>query len=270
MCATWATVGALFLDHTQRQGTELFPGLVEARHSWHPDPWLSHVPAGTEDECPEYYGRSLVKKLIAAHQEVGSHSFTHPVFGDPGCSPETAETELAFSVQAAKTLGLEMKSFVFPRNVAGHVGLLKKHGFTCWRGLEPVWYRDARVPGPISRIAHLADVATVGFPPTVLPHKDEHGLWVIPASTSLLPYEGVRKLIPVWNRVHRAQRCTRRAAADRKIAHFWFHPINLASSPKVLLAAVEAVLDDAARLRDAGKIEVLSMGQIAERMSALA
>lgn len=268
--ATWATVGHLFLDGAVKQGGVLHPDLVPPRHGWRAAPWFEGVPEGTEAEHPEFYARSLVLRLKDAGQEIGSHSFSHPIFGDPGCSAETAETDLARCVAEAARLGITLRSFVFPRNVPGHVGLLAKHGFTCWRGPEPVWYRSGRVPGPVSRLAHIADVATVGRPPTVLPTRDAHGLWVIPASTSLLPIDGVRRFIPIERRVLRAVRCLEQAARDRRICHFWFHPINLASDPPAMLAGVDQVLAHAARLRDQGKIDILPMGAIAERCAAMA
>lgn len=266
--ATWATVGHLFLAGAARTGGALHPGLPEPRHRWWPRPWFDGVPEGTEDSAPEFYGRSLVLRLRDAGQEIGSHSFSHPIFGDPGCSRETADAELGRCLAEARAVGVELRSFVFPRNVAGHVDLLARHGFTCWRGLEPVWYRDRRVPGTAARLAHIADVATVGRPPTVLPRRDGHGLWVIPASTSLLPVEGVRRLIPVRAREERVIRCIDAAVADRRICHFWFHPINLAGDPPALLGAVGRILEHAARLRDAGRLDILPMAEIAARASA--
>lgn len=267
MVATWATVGSLFLGESRREGGVLHPGLTPPRHAWRPD-WLGGVPEGTEAEHPEFYARNLVIALRDAGQEVGSHSFTHPVFGDAGCSRETADSELRRCVEEATKLGISLRSFVFPRNVAGHADLLAKHGFTCWRGLEPVWYRSARVPGPLSRAAHLAEVIAAKSPPTVMPRRDEHGLWDIPASSSILPVDGVRRLIPVSRRVRRAIRGIDKAAADGRISHLYTHPINLASDPVGTLAAFQAILTHAARLRDAGRIEVLPMAEVAQRAAA--
>ncbi len=266
--ATWATVGHLFLDRAETVDGVLHPDLVPPQHAWRAAPWFEGVPAGSEADNPEFYGRSLVERLKAAGQDIGSHSFSHPIFGDPGCSRATAETDLARCVKEASALGVTLKSFVFPRNVPGHVDLLAQHGFTCWRGPEPVWYRGKRVPKPVSRLAHIADVATVGKPPTVMPARDAHGLWVIPASTSLLPIDGVRRFIPVARRVERAVRCLDQAARDRRICHFWTHPINLASDPAAMLAGMDAVLAHAARLRDAGRIDILPMAAIAAQAEA--
>lgn len=265
--ATWATVGHLFLDRTERVGGRLHPDVVPPKHAWRPEPWFDGVPEGTESQHPEFYGRSLVLKLRDAGQEIGSHSFSHPIFGDAGCSRESADSDLAQCVLEAAVLGIPLRSFVFPRNMPGHIDLLARHGFTCWRSTEPVWYRDPRVPGPVSRIAHLWDVARAGRPPTVMPHKDEHGMWVIPSSSSLLPVDGPRRFLPISRRVKRAVRGIDQAVVDRRISHLYTHPINLASDPEGMLGAMDTILGHAARLRDAGKLEVLSMGQIAERGS---
>lgn len=266
--ATWATVGHLFLDGAARVDGALHPDVVPPRHAWRKAPWFDGVPAGTEALHPEFYGRSLVLRLRDAGQEVGSHSFSHPIFGDPGCSRASADTEIARCVAEAARLGIQLKSFVFPRNSAGHADLLARHGFTCWRGHEPVWYRDPRVPGPVARLAHLVDVAAAGPPPTVLPHRDAHGLWCIPASASFLPIDGVRRLIPIARRVDRCIRGLDLAARDRRICHLWLHPINLATDPEAMLGALGRVIGHAARLRDAGALEVLPMAEVAARAEA--
>lgn len=267
MVATWATVGSLFLGEARREGGLLHPTLVPPRHAWRPE-WLKGVPEGLECDHPEFYARSLVIALRDAGQEVGSHSFTHPVFGDVGCSRETADSELRRCVQEASKLGIPLRSFVFPRNVAGHVDLLAKHGFTCWRGLEPVWYRRTSVPGPVGRIAHLAEVIAAKTPPTVMPVRDRFGLWNIPASSSLLPVDGVRRRIPIQRRVDRAVRGLDAAASDGRISHLYTHPINLASDPAGMLAAFQTILTHAARLRDAGRLDVLPMAEVAQRAAA--
>lgn len=264
MAATWATVGHLFLD----RGASL-ADLTPPRHGWVQGGWFDGVPKGSEEEHPEFFGRALVRRLVERGQEVGSHSFSHPIFGDPGCSVEAADSDLARCVREAQTLGIELRSFVFPRNSAGHHHLLARHGFTCWRGLEPTWY-NRRGPGPLRRLGHLADVVAARRPPTVLPTRDEHGLWVIPASASFLPVDGVRRAIPIERRVTRAVRGLDQASLDRRICHLWSHPINLATDPPATLDMFRRVLDHAARLRDRGALDVLTMGQVAELMNQAA
>lgn len=268
--ATWATVGHLFLGGAQRVDGVLHPHLVPPHHPWHPRPWFADVPAGTEAQHPEYYGRSLVTRVRDAGHEVGSHSFSHPVFSDPGCARQTADTDLAACVAAAADLGITLRSLVFPRNLAGHLDVVAAHGFTCWRGIEPVWHQQRGVPRPVARLGHLADVARAAEPPTVMPQRSEHGLWSVPASASFLPVHGVRGRIPIERRVSRCLRGLEAAARDRRIFHLYLHPINLATSHEAMLAGMDRVLAHAARLRDAGKLDVLTMGQVADRATATA
>lgn len=263
--ATWATVGHLFLGEARHVDGVLHPDLVPPTHAWWPRPWLDGVPGGTEAEHPSFYGRSLVLQLRDAGQEVGSHSFTHPIFGDPGCSAATAESEVARCVREAEALGIRLRSFVFPRNKSGHVDVLARHGFTVWRGAEPARHG---LSGKAARLAHLADVARAATPATVQPFRDEHGLVCYPASATLLPVDGVRRLIPIRQRVRRCVRGLDLAAADRRAFHLYFHPINLAGAPSAMLAAVGSILDHACRLRDAGRIDILSMGEVAARIPA--
>lgn len=264
---TWATVGALFLDEARIEGGRLHPDLPNPAHAWRPD-WLAGVPSGTEAEHPAWYGRSLVRRLVEAGQEVGSHAFTHTIFGDPGCSEAVADAELTRAVAVAGELGITLRSLVFPRNVAGHLHLLKRHGFTCWRGEEPVWYRRAGLPVPLVRLAHLADVLAGARPVTVLPTRDEHGLWNIPSSAVFAPVDGGRRFIPMRQRVRRARRGIDAAEARREICHLYIHPINFATDPDRMLHGLDRVLAHAARRRDAGALDILSMGAIAARAEA--
>lgn len=267
--ATWATVGHLFLGKAEAQHGCLHPDLVPPQHRWLKAPWLYGVPEGPEAANPEFYARSLVLQLRDAQQEIGCHSFSHPIFGDPGCSCRTAESEIAHAVAAASELGITMRSFVYPRNSAGFADVLARNGFTCWRGPEPVWYNRRRLPSPVKRAAHFADVARASCPPTVLPYRDHHGLWCIPASGSYLPYHGLRRAIPISRRVERGIAGIDRAVADRRVNHFWLHPLNLADEPASMLAGLRRILTHAARHRDAGQLDILPMAELAARAEAM-
>ncbi len=267
--ATWATVGHLFLDHAELGDNGLHPDLIPPRHRWRSAPWLDGVPAGDELSHPEFYAQSLVLQLHEAGQEIGCHSFSHPIFGDEGCSRKTAHSEVKRCVQCAAELGIPMRSFVFPRNSSGFLDVIAEHGFTCWRGEAPVWYHHPSVPRRVRRAAHFADVALAATPPTVMPVRGPHGLWNIPASGSFFPYSGSRRAIPIPRRVRRAVYGIDRAAAERRISHLWLHPINLADEPEPMLAGLLRVLEHAARLRDEGRLEILPMAAVADRAEQL-
>jgi peptidoglycan/xylan/chitin deacetylase (PgdA/CDA1 family) len=263
--ASWCTVGHLFLDHCSCDDGKKHPSLVPATHAWYPD-WLADDPCTNEASDPLYYGRSLIEKVRACRtpQEIGSHSFSHVIFDDPGCSSQTARSELEECVRVAQEMGIALRSFVFPRNQVAHLDVLRDCGFTVYRGIEPRWYNDGEtVPERIRRMAHLADVLLASEPPVVLPERAPSGLWNVPGSMMYFPSNGLRRLIPVERRVKRALRGIDAAARTTRIFHLWFHPTNLADNTDKMFDGLEEIFAHARRLADDGQLRIMPMGDIA-------
>jgi peptidoglycan/xylan/chitin deacetylase (PgdA/CDA1 family) len=261
--ATWCTLGHLFLDRCAPRDGQKHPEIVPPTHAGIAD-WFEHDPCGTEESDPIFYGKSLVDRVLACPvpQEVGCHSFSHPMFGDPGCSRETAITELAECVRLAGERGLELRSFAFPRNRVGHLEVLRDHGFTSYRGPEPTWYDGGRWPRPIKRLGHLADVLLARRPPVVLPQETLPGLWNFPGSMIYFPMHGLRRHIPLSLRVGRALKGLDAAANQRRIFHLWFHPTNLAFETDPMLDGLRRIFERASALRRNGALSIRSMGDI--------
>src|SRR5260221_6353559 len=140
--ATWCILGHLFLDSCRPRNGVVHPEICPPRHAWVKGDWFAQDPCADEASAPTFYGRTLVERVRSCPvpQEIGSHSFSHAIFDDPRWSPETDATELAASVRLANEMGLELRSFAFPRNRVGHLDLLPRHGFQCFRGPGPRWY----------------------------------------------------------------------------------------------------------------------------------
>ena len=263
--ATWCIVGHLMLDSCAKVDGRKHPEIVRPTHRWQQGDWFRHDPCSDEKRAPIFYGRSLVERLLEAPvaQEIGCHSFSHVIFGDPGCSRETAVSEARSCVAAAQELGITLRTFVFPRNSVGHLDVLREHGFICFRGPEPVWYsRGGRAPKPLRRAGHLADVVAARRPPVVLPERT-HGLINIPGSMMYFPAHGVRRHLPVSRRVRRALKGVECAARDQRVMHLWFHPTNLADETDAMLSGLRTVFAEVARRRERGELDVLSMGELA-------
>ena len=187
------------------------------------------------------------------------------IFGDEGCSADVASSELEACLRVAADAGIELRSFVFPRNVEGHHDVLRAHGIRAFRGAEPYWYRG--LPGPLRRAAHLADEAIALTPPVSSPAEIQPGLWDIPGSMLLLSRVGVRRLVPIQARVRKARKGLRRAVREDKVFHLWFHPFNLAVDRGAMLAALDEVLQEATRLRSAGQLTIRLMGALADELA---
>jgi peptidoglycan/xylan/chitin deacetylase (PgdA/CDA1 family) len=268
--ATWCVLGHLMLDSCAPVDGRKHPEIVRPTHAWVSGDWFDNDPCTDEQRDPVFYGRSLVETLLQARveQEVGCHGFSHVIFGDPGCSRETAESEIQACVRAARTLGITPRSFAFPRNQVGHLDVLREHGFSCFRGREPTWHTGGgRVAGRVKRAGHLADVMLARRPPTVLPETTE-GLINIPGSMMYPAIHGRRRHIPVSRRVRRALKGVEAAARDKRVMHLWFHPTNLADDTEAMLGGLRTVFADVTRRRERAELDVLSMGELAARESA--
>jgi peptidoglycan/xylan/chitin deacetylase (PgdA/CDA1 family) len=262
--ATWCILGHLFLQSCNCVQGSKHPEIVRPRHAWHSNDWFEHDPCTTEESAPLFYGRELVERIrsCAVAQEIGCHSFSHAIFGDSGCSAQTAESELAACMRLAESLGIEMRSFAFPRNAVGHLDVLKAHGFQIYRGPEPTTHSTKPWNNIIKRIAHLSAVIRAAEPPVVSPEWVEPGLWNIPGSMIYFPMHGLRRYIPIGRRVRRAIKGLDAAVRERKVFHLWFHPTNLADEPEKMFAGLRAILTHATDLVDRGVLRIQSMADI--------
>jgi peptidoglycan/xylan/chitin deacetylase (PgdA/CDA1 family) len=260
--ATWCVLGHLFLEECSPNGSQPHAQLARPKHAWSRGDWFAFDTGGTEETRPTFYGRSLVRQIRSCQvpQELGSHSFSHVIFGDEGCSEAVAESELTACRAAARDMGIELRSFAFPRNSVGHLDVLERQGFRCYRGPEPVWYEQLPVRSLRARLAHLWDVVRAAEPPTVLPERARQSLWNLPGSMIYFPAHGARRLIPVSRRVRRAVRGLDAAVRERRIFHLWFHPTNLADATDAMMGGLKAIFQHAARLRDSGQLDIRPMG----------
>jgi peptidoglycan/xylan/chitin deacetylase (PgdA/CDA1 family) len=259
--ATWCILGHLFLDGCSAENGLKHPEIVRAHHAWHPADWFIDDPCATVAAAPNFYGRDLVMKIrdCAVAQEIGSHSFSHVIFGDKGCSAEAARSELAECLRLAREMDIEMSSFVFPRNEIGHLDLVGEFGFKCYRGVEPNWFEKPQYPHRFRRMMRLIDVLRRAKPPVVLPEREENGLWNIPGSAMYFPMHGARRYIPAGARTKRAFKGLAAAAAEKKIFHLWFHPTNMVDETEKMFAGLRKILEYAALLRNKGKLDILPM-----------
>lgn len=262
--ATWCILGHLFLDGCSATAEKKHSAIERPHHAWHPADWFADDPGGDERSAPNFFGRSLVQRIrnCTVEQEIGSHSFSHVIFGDQGCTAATADSELAECVRLARELGIELRSFAFPRNSVGHLGSLKQHGFAYYRGPEPNWYEAPRWPLPVQRLGRLAAVLRAAAPPLVEPVRDELGLWNIPGSAMYFPMHGGRRFLPLSWRIKRMIKGLDGAARERRIFHFWFHPTNLADETESMFAGLRAIFSHARQLRERGRLDFLPMGKI--------
>ena len=259
--ATWAVVGHLFLDRCETANGRLHPEIVRPDYPWMDGDWYDLDPVSSSERHPTWYGPDLVDAIRACPvpQEVGSHSFGHIIAGDPGCSAAAFRSD----VEAARRVGGNLRSFVYPRNSIGHLDVLSEQGFTAYRGAMPERFPHAtgwkrRILTKVDRVFPLSSVsvqpavrgALVDVPQTYL---------LDPGSTT------ARRLgTVVWARL--ARRRLRHAVRTGSLCHLWFHTHNFAGHRRRARRAMDLVFGEARRLIDAGRLSNPTMGEVAEEL----
>ena len=257
--ATWAVVGHLFLEN------------CDGEHASHPAPegWFAAERGRWRSRPDLRFGDGLIEAIrdSAVAHEIGSHSYSHVVFGDRGTNRALAAAELEASVSLARERDLSLESFVYPRNAIAHRDVLAEQDLTCYRGRAPARELDD-LPGgrPLRKLRE----ATIDAPPLVKPRRDEFGLVNVPASLYLFGFEGLGRSIAqsVWADpvVRGAKRGIDAAARREGIFHIWLHPNNLVAPRDV--RRMEAILAYLADRRDRGAVSIETMGEVAERVAA--
>ena len=264
--ATWAVVGHLFLARCTRDSNgRAHPEIVLPSASSPAARWFRADPCTSRQQDPLFDGDDVLDLLLSGRtpQEIACHSFVHSPYDDPAMTSEVIRSDLAECKRVASTRGIELTSFVFPRNREAHHESLRAEGFTAYRGADPTWF--ASLGGPPRRLAHLVDQALAVTPPVAIPRETLPGLWNIPGSMLLLHRSGVRRAVPLRARVAKARAGMQRAIRDGAVFHLWTHPFNVASDATFMLQALEEILAEAAALRQKGELAIEPMHGIAER-----
>jgi peptidoglycan/xylan/chitin deacetylase (PgdA/CDA1 family) len=238
-----------------------------------PDPewagWMSKLPCRTGVDSNVWYAPEILDAIRTATvgHDIGLHGYTHMTLGTDGCSKPAAEAEIDRALDILRAAGVDPDSFVYPRNEVGHRDVLAARGIDTYRGVDDRWFERDFVPGLAKPALRYLDEAARITPPMVTPSRRE-GLVEIPGSQVFRPYRGGWQYTPRHSQRTRAKRGLHRAAETGEIFHMWFHPCNLVGHPDTLLAELDAVLATAATLRDAGKLEVSSMAEVATAFRA--
>jgi hypothetical protein len=255
---TWAVVGALLLQSKDGR----------TRHPWLADPRFQDVPAGDSASQPFWYADDVLDALLECPvpQEIGCHTLTHTFVDPQPTGRDRFREELRLFLELSGQLGLERPtSFIFPKAKMGHFDVLAEMGFRSFRGPERKWFES--LPGEVVRAGvRLLDARMAARPRVDRPRLTGEGLWMIPASQFYSPFMSVGKYVSLEARVQTAIKGLRLAARTGNVFHLWTHPFNLGVRSEELLIGLDRILGEAARLRDAGEIDILPMGEIARRL----
>jgi peptidoglycan/xylan/chitin deacetylase (PgdA/CDA1 family) len=256
--ATWATVGAL------------------ACRDW--DEWHARTPASPRYENPVfawrdvyerrdprgrlYFAPHLIDAIVAADgQELGSHTFGHVYFREPGFTREDAVADTDAVVRVfEERWGVTVVSCVFPRNQVAHTDVLQERGIVAWRNTPAPFYWNAGT-GTERTLAVRVLRALDGLVP--LGRR-------VASSRALRSSYFVRLTLPPvpWRQHCRRVAGDARRLRDDETLHLWFHPHNIGGNPKKGVARFAELIDV---VRDAAprSMRFLTMGDVVRTPLAL-
>jgi peptidoglycan/xylan/chitin deacetylase (PgdA/CDA1 family) len=256
LSATWAVVGLVMLDHLPEP-------LALAPHRT-PDgqDWFAHVPPGaTEASAPEWFGASLVRRIRAARprQEIGFHGFSHVILDDPHLSAERAREEIDRCVELARDLGLDVVSFVFPRNGVAQLDRLRAAGVRAFRSRTAP---SARLPGAAVRRVWEVGADFLGLRPALVAPHVQGGMVEVPGSLLVRSAAGWRRLIPDAARLRRLRQGLRAVARQGGVLHVWLHPESLYAARPRLEGVLGDFFAEASDLAAASRLRVRTLGEL--------
>jgi hypothetical protein len=224
-----------------------------------------------ESSDPLHYADTLIRRILSTpHQELASHTFAHYYCNEPGQTPEQFREDLRAAQRAAARYDRKLRSLVFPRNQFNeqYLRVCYEEGFTSVRDNPRDWFWNIQSTQHESywkRLNRGLDAyVPVGNKNTYrldnLQVRD--GLPVcIPASRLLRPYNP-KELFLNSMKIARIKSEMDRAAGQGEVYHLWWHPHNFGSWPAQSMGGLTQIVEHFSRLRDAGKMVSLTMGEV--------
>ncbi len=271
--ATFATVGLLFFETKQ----EMLEGLPARKPNYlnsnlSPYDHINNIGNSYKEDV--YHFAPQLIRLLQQHpkHEIATHTFSHYYCLEKGQTVADFKADLEAAKNAAAKFGIELTSFVFPRNQFNddYLAACTKAGITAIRGNETSWLYAARndeAESLLRRFGRLADayVNTSGhhcfdarsISPT-LPIN-------IPASRFLRPYSSKLKMFDGL-RLKRITSAMSYAAKSGLVYHLWWHPHNFGVNQDENFAFLEKILQQYQQLHQHSEFQSCTMRSLANEI----
>ena len=271
--ATFAAVGLLFFDDKK----SMLAGLPELRPAYTNkalSPYNGHIAGIGENELedPYHFGASLMRMIASRPgQEVACHTFSHYYCLEEGQTEEQFTADLTAALAAARSMGITLRSFVFPRNQYNerYVRICGEHGIIAFRGNEHNWSQSARNRDDETRVRRAFRLLDTWFDLTgpnchPIPSPTDTRPVDIPSSRFLRPWSPRTKALEGL-RARRIMKAMDHAAQHGKIFHLWWHPHNFGIHLEENMAFLERILRHYELLRERHGFTSKTMADVADQ-----
>ena len=255
---TWAAVGLLFFeerDALMAALPDIRPSFRDARLSSYAD--LAAI-GPDEASDPFHYGLSLIRRIAECpRQEIGTHTFAHYFCLEQDFDAAAFGADIDAAIAAAAPHGIRPRSIVFPRNqvVDEALEICAAKGIAIHRGAGANWFDRPSARRGESILRRGSRLAS-SYLPAARPGAGRIGATArdgridVPASRFLRPHS-LRAPYATALQIKAVTREMRRAAWAGQLFHLWFHPHNFGVNLDANMAMLNAIVTEAARLRDA-------------------
>lgn len=267
--ATFATVGLLFFD-SKKEMLDALPAIKPLYTESNLSPYTGHFQqvGATEEADPYHFAASLIR-MIQQYQdhEIGCHTFSHYYCLEHGQTEEEFTADLEAAIQAARHFGIELKSFVFPRNQyrENYLKICWNKGITNYRGNEHSWIYNARNgedESTFRRGLRLLD--------TWLNISGHHCYKLLPGTPLNIPSS---RFLRPWSkplraldgmRLRRITRAMDRAANTGMVYHLWWHPHNFGKDLEQNMEFLNRIIHHYGKLKASHNMRSMTMGELAD------
>ncbi len=267
--ATFATVGLLFFD-TKKELLASIPDVQPQYSNKGLSPYSGHFEqvGDTEDADPYHFAASLIRMIqqYPAH-EIACHTFSHYYCLEHGQTEEEFSADLDAAIRVARRFGIELRSFVFPRNQyrENYLKICWEKGITSFRGNERSWLYDARNGEEESTFRRGLRLLDTWFN---LSGHNCHALTTgkplnIPSSRFLRPWSKRLEALD-GSRLRRITRAMDKAAHTGTVFHLWWHPHNFGRDLDRNMDFLNSILGHYSKLSASHGMRSMTMSGVAD------
>jgi peptidoglycan/xylan/chitin deacetylase (PgdA/CDA1 family) len=268
--ATWAAVGFLYYDDAEQLRNHV-PSQLPSYDKLALDPYQYINTLAKESNqqlhfCPDLI--ELIKQYSG--QEIATHTFSHYYCLETGQTQEQFEADLLAAIAIAEKANVRTTSIIFPRNQYNqdYLDTIVECGINCYRGNETNFLNsDGKGKGdrPDQRILRLLDSYLNLTGQNCYSWSDLRSSYPIniPSSRFLRPYSPKVKFLDGL-RLRRITSGLEYAAHRGLVYHLWWHPHNFGVNLAENLNFLEKVLQSYQKLNTQGKMQSLTMNEIAQ------
>lgn len=260
--ATWATVGFLFNKNIEDY-EKYKPSVLPTYKNSKLNSYLCKI--GHDEDTDKLHYANEIIKIISTYQnqEIASHSYSHFYCQEDGQNIDQFEEDVKSAIKIAKDeFNIELKSYVFAKNEINdhYLPILKKHGFTHFRGNSQNWiYKNGQKTNICGRVIRFVDSFLNISGHNTSKANLENGLVNTKGNRFLRPY---RKSILNKFQLQRIKSEMLFAAKHTQDYHLWWHPHNFGINTLENLENLEKILQYHTSLKKKYMLESVSMQEL--------